>query len=90
MKIISTRTALNNRKQYEKSELLRFVKTVNGIKFDNNHSLPGRGYYFSKDFDLDQKTNLHKYLCGMFKCNLNEEDIIRFKEAYNKEREENK
>ena len=88
MKIISTRTALNNRQKYEKSELLRFVITVNGIKFDKTHSLPGRGYYLSKDFIFENKVDLKKNMCSLFKYNLKDEDIIVITNAILKEREE--
>lgn len=88
MKIIPIRTALNNRKKYKKSDLYRFYKNDDKIVFDYNHSYSGRGYYFSKDFDLTTKQDLKKYLSSIFKMKISEEDINTFKKAYLKERED--
>ncbi len=59
---IPMRMCVVTREKYPKKELIRIVRTADGIKIDETGKLNGRGAYLKKDLDVFEKAKKSKIL----------------------------
>ena len=81
MKRENDRTDIASRKQYPKSQLLRFIVKEGRLLLDPNGELPGRGYYLKKDIASLELALKKKAFQRILHRPLDEEEIARLKEA---------
>jgi uncharacterized protein len=65
-KKIPMRMCVVTHERFEKKDLIRIVKTDNGIVVDLTGKLNGRGYYLKKDKDVINKAQKNKILDNLF------------------------
>lgn len=71
-KNIPLRMCAVTREMLPKSELIRLVKTDNGILIDNTKKISGRGVYLKKSLDILEIAKKKKVLNRAFKCNVDD------------------
>ena len=71
-KNIPLRMCAVKREMLPKSELIRLVKTDNGILIDNTKKISGRGVYLKKSLDILEIAKKKKVLNRAFKCNVDD------------------
>ncbi len=59
---IPMRMCVVTREKYPKKELIRIVRTEEGIKVDETGKLNGRGAYLKKDLNVFEKAQKNKVL----------------------------
>ncbi len=62
---IPMRMCVVTREKYPKKELIRIVRTEDGIKVDETGKLNGRGAYLKKDLEVFEKAKKTKVLDRM-------------------------
>ena len=72
MKNIPQRTCTVCRKQKNKNELLRIVKTSDGIVVDKTGKVNGHGCYIKRDIEVLNKARKNKILNRIFECDIDE------------------
>ncbi len=80
-KKVPMRTCICCRQSKDKKELLRIVKTANGIVPDKTGKLNGRGAYICYDKSCLEKLRKTKALNRTFSCEVDEETYKRVEEA---------
>ena len=72
-KKIPMRMCVVTREKLPKAELIRVVRTENGIVIDPSGKLNGRGAYLKKDLDVFQKAKKSKVLNKMLETEVPDE-----------------
>lgn len=80
------RTCIVTHKKLLKSDLFRVVKNENGIYFDKNQNIPGRGVYVSKSLDVILQAQKKHSLSRGLRCDVPEEIYVELIEAIKEER----
>ncbi len=80
---IPMRECMLCRKKFYKSELLRFVKSENGIEIDENQKKSGRGAYICADCKMSDNLYKKRVLDRAFKQKVNDEVYNLLKEKDN-------
>ena len=80
------RTCIVTHNKLLKSDLFRVVRTVNGIYFDKNRYMPGRGVYITKSLDVIQKAQKKHSLSRGLRCEVKDEIYIELIQELNEER----
>lgn len=71
-KKIPMRMCIVTKERVEKKNLIRIVKTDEGIKVDPTGKVNGHGVYIKKDIDVINKAKNNKILNGIFNEELDE------------------
>lgn len=77
-----TRTCIACRKQNDKQNLLRIVKTTDSIKLDLSGKLNGRGAYICNDINCIEKCIKTKAINRAFQMNVEPEVYEKVKEDF--------
>lgn len=77
-----TRTCIACRKQNDKKNLIRIVKSPNGINLDFTGKLSGRGAYICNDANCIEKCIKSKALSRAFSTNVTPEVYAKIKEDF--------
>lgn len=77
-----TRTCIACRKQNDKRNLLRIVKSENAIKLDFTGKLNGRGAYICNDINCIEKCIKSKALNRAFSTNVEQGVYTKLKEDF--------
>lgn len=80
------RTCIVTHKKLLKSDLFRVVKNENGIHFDKNQNIPGRGVYISKSLDVISNAQKKHSLSRGLRCEVKDEVYMELIQALNEER----
>lgn len=72
MKKIPMRMCVVTRERYPKMELLRIVKTSDGIVVDKTGKVNGHGCYIKRDIEVLNKARKNKILNRIFECDIDE------------------
>lgn len=72
MKKIPMRMCIVTRERFPKMELLRIVKTENGIIVDETGKVNGHGCYIKRDLEVLNLARKNKILNKVFECNVDE------------------
>ena len=70
------RTCIVTHNKLLKSDLFRVVRTVNGVYFDKNQNMPGRGVYIKKDLGVILKAQKTRALNRGLHTEVNDEIYI--------------
>ena len=70
---IPMRMCVVTREKYPKKELIRIVRTEDGIKVDETGKLNGRGAYLKKDLEVFEKAKKTKVLDRMLEQKIPDE-----------------
>ena len=73
MKKIPMRSCVVTHEKYPKRELLRVVKTDDGIIVDDTGKVNGHGVYLKKDIDVINKARNNKILDRVLETNIPDE-----------------
>ena len=71
-----------------KGDLYRLVKTSNGVIFDKQQNIPGRGAYIKKDLKTIELAHKNRAFNKALRCEINDEIFIELIQSLSKEREE--
>ena len=82
-KHIPLRMCVATREMLPKSQLIRLVKTQDGIKIDDAKKISGRGVYISKSTEAFQLAKKRKVLNRAFKCNIDDSIYEKLEEYVN-------
>lgn len=82
-KHIPLRMCVATREMLPKSQLIRLVKTQDGIKIDDAKKISGRGVYISKSIEAFQLAKKRKVLNRAFKCNIDDSIYEKLEEYVN-------
>ncbi len=74
------------REKFLKQDLFRLVKTSNGVEFDKEQKLQGRGAYIKKDLKTIELAFKRKSLNKALKAEVSEEIYIALIQELSKER----
>lgn len=80
------RTCIVTHKKLLKSDLFRVVKNENGIYFDKNQNIPGRGVYISKSLEIILQAQKKHSLSRGLRCDVKDDIYVELIEAMNEER----
>ena len=80
------RTCIVTHEKLLKSDLFRVVRNVNGIYFDKNQNMPGRGVYITKSLDVIKTAQKKRSLSRGLRCEVKDEIYIELIQALNEER----
>ena len=80
------RMCIVTREKLLKEDLFRVVKNKDGIYFDKNQNVPGRGVYIKKDLEVIKKAHAHHSLARGLRCAVSEEIYLALIQALGKER----
>lgn len=72
MKKIPMRMCIVTRERFPKMELLRIVKTDDGIIVDKTGKVNGHGCYIKRDIDVLNKARKNKILNKVFEINVDD------------------
>lgn len=76
---IPMRMCVVTREKYPKKELIRIVRTEEGIKVDETGKLNGRGAYLKKDLEVYEKAQNTKVLNRMLEQEVPDEVFEKLK-----------
>ena len=82
IKKIPMRTCIACKECKPKKELIRIVKTDEGVKFDKTGKLNGRGAYICNDSKCRELLFKNKLLNKTFKCNVSSDEYNSLKDSY--------
>lgn len=80
---IPLRMCIVTREMLPKSQLIRLVKTNNGIEIDNGKKIAGRGVYISNSKEVWDLAKKRKVLNRAFKCNIDNSIYEKLEEQLN-------
>lgn len=83
MKKIPMRMCIVTRERFPKMELLRIVKTEDGIIADKTGKVNGHGCYIKRDIDVLNKARKNKILNKVFECNVDDSIYDEIEENIN-------
>ena len=72
MKKIPMRMCIVTRERFPKMELLRIVKTDDGVIVDKTGKVNGHGCYIKCDIEVLNKARKNKILNKVFECNVDD------------------
>jgi len=81
IKKVPMRMCIVTKERMEKKNLLRIVKTENGIIVDETGKVNGHGYYLQKKKEVIEKAQKTGILDKLFEQKVNEEIFIKAKEC---------
>lgn len=79
------RICVITREKILRSEMYRVVKTSNGIYFDKNQNIKGRGVYIKKDLSTIKEAFKRHSLSRALRCNVDESIYLELVQALSKE-----
>ena len=74
------------RESHLRSDLYRVVRTKDGVYFDSNQNMKGRGVYIKKDLKVIETAYKKKALNRALRCEVKEEVYIALIQQLSKER----
>ena len=80
------RTCIVTHNKLLKSDLFRVVRNVNGIYFDRNQNIPGRGVYITKSIDIIKQAQKKHSLSRGLRCEVKDEIYMELIQELNEER----
>ena len=80
------RTCIVTHNKLLKSDLFRVVRNANGIYFDKNQNMPGRGVYITKSIEVIQKAQKKHSLSRGLRCDVKDEIYMELIQELNEER----
>ena len=80
------RTCIVTHNKLLKSDLFRVVRTVNGVYFDKNQNMPGRGVYISKSLEVILKAQKKRSLSRVLRCEVKDDIYVELIQELNEER----
>ena len=80
------RTCIVTHNKLLKSDLFRVVRNVNGIYFDRNQNMPGRGVYITKSIDIIKQAQKKHSLSRGLRCEVKDEIYMELIQELNEER----
>ena len=80
------RTCIVTHEKLLKGDLFRVVRNANGVYFDKNQNMPGRGVYITKSLDVIQKAQKKHSLSRGLRCEVKDEIYIELIQELNEER----
>lgn len=83
-KIVSYRTCLYCNKQYNKEQLVRFVKFNGSLIIDKEKTMPGRGYWLYVSSQALKDPKLIQILSKRTKCSINANIVKELTQYENK------
>jgi len=82
-KKIPLRMCAVTRELLPKTQLIRLVKTANGIEIDNDKKISGRGVYITNTQEVWDLAKKRKVLNRAFKCNIDNSIYEKLEEQVN-------
>ena len=80
------RTCIVTHNKLLKSDLFRVVRNVNGIYFDKNQNIPGRGVYITKSIDIIKQAQKKHSLSRGLRCEVKDDIYMELIQELNEER----
>ena len=80
------RTCIVTHSKLLKSDLFRVVRNVNGIYFDRNQNMPGRGVYITKSLEVIKQAQKKHSLSRGLKYDVKDEVYMELMQELNEER----
>ena len=80
------RTCIVTHNKLLKSDLFRVVRNVNGIYFDSNQNMPGRGVYITKSIDIIKQAQKKHSLSRGLRCEVKDDIYMELIQELNEER----